>query len=97
MTGSIQSCVYCGVVFAGIRQPRYCSRRCRNRAFGERHREERRASMRQWHQRQSRPRRPAVEARAYGQCGEVFTPGNTLGRYCSVPVANERISIGVAE
>jgi predicted nucleic acid-binding Zn ribbon protein len=83
MTGSLRSCVYCGVAFAGTARALYCSQRCKNRVYDERHREQRRAYARQWYRRQPRPPGTAPPPRTCAQCGQAFTPGKTWGRYCS--------------
>jgi ferredoxin len=76
MNSSLRACVHCGVAFTGTRRALYCSAACRQRANVQRHPE----------QRAYQPQRyvRVVHApQACTQCGQVFTPRNSRGRYCS--------------
>jgi len=83
MTRGLRSCVYCGVAFAGTGRALYCSQRCRNRVYVERHREERRAYLLQRRALHPRPPRLVLPPRACEQCGQPFTPFRADARYCS--------------
>jgi ferredoxin len=76
MSRSLRACVHCGVAFLGTGRAHYCSSACRTRAYFQRHPEQR-ACQRQ------RYVRVVHAPQACAQCGQMFTPGNTRGRYCS--------------
>jgi hypothetical protein len=83
MKHSLRACVHCGVAFLGTERARYCSTTCHHRAYDASHREQRHAYTRQWRLQHPRPRQPVPLPRPCAQCGEVFTPRISRGRYCS--------------
>jgi len=71
------TCAACGVAFVAWPQAHYCSRRCRKRASYWRNIDAARARQ------HGRYVRIVQAPQACMICGQVFTPHDRRGRYCS--------------